>query len=68
MEHYKSVRTLVGTSYALGEELAKKSIVTDITIHYDEPPMIAVWTTPKGSEDERLTIVIPYHAVELLVK
>lgn len=69
MEHFKTVTTLLDTSYTLGEKLTHKQVVTDISISYnDEPLTVDVWTTPEDSEDEKLTVVIPYHAVELLVK
>jgi hypothetical protein len=68
MRSFKSVTTLLGTGYKLGDELLSVgTIVTDITIDYeDDPLVIRIWVSAEG-KDESLAIEIPYHAVELVV-
>lgn len=70
MEHFKTVHTLVGTSYRLGEKLGIPTTeVSDITIDYGETPLVVtIWTKLDENHDEVWHVIIPYHAVELLVK
>lgn len=70
MEHFKSVCTLSNTTYRVGEKLGIPTTeVSDISIGWDdEQLLVAVWTKEDEYHDEVLHILIPYHAVELLVK
>jgi hypothetical protein len=69
IRHVKSVRTLLGTNYRVGEKLGNPvKIVSDIVIDYEETPHeVEVWVGEDGSK-EALFVIIPFHAVELLVK
>jgi hypothetical protein len=70
IRHVKSVRTLSGTNYRVGEKLGNPAKeVSDITIDYEDTPHeVEVWVLDNENEGEKIFVIIPYHAVELLVK
>lgn len=70
IRHIKSVRTLAGTSYRVGEKLGNPvTEVSDITLDYeDSPHEVEVWIKDEENDSEKLFVIIPYHAVELMVK
>lgn len=66
---YKSVRTLSETSYTIGESLLGDRVISDVTLDYENEPLeVEVWAKKEDGDNERVFVVIPYHAVELLVK
>jgi hypothetical protein len=68
MPQYKSVVTLSGTSYVVGRLLTETKIISDITTNenWGDHLVVTVWTST--DDHEVRTVIIPYHAVELLVK
>ena len=68
MKHYTRVITLEGTSYTLGELISTDNRVTDIVLDTigGELLSVMIWTTTDNTE--KIAVVIPYHAVELLVR
>jgi hypothetical protein len=70
IRHVKSVHTLGGTDYHVGEKLGNPVVeVSDITIDYNDlPNEVEVWVLDNENEGKKRFVIIPYHAVELLVK
>jgi hypothetical protein len=71
MSSYRSVSTLLNTTYTVGDVIGKGTI-SDITIDecWGDNLAITVWARPTTplSASETTAIIIPYHAVELMVK
>jgi hypothetical protein len=68
---YRSVSTLLNTTYIVGDVIGKGTI-SDITVeeYWGNNLAVTVWarpTTPLNAS-KTTAIIIPYHAVELLVK
>lgn len=71
MTSYRSVSTILDTTYTVGDVIGKGTI-SDITIEecWGDNLAVTVWarpTTPLNAS-EITAVIIPYHAVEVLVK
>lgn len=66
MKTYMTVITLNNNSYSCGKMWDETSIVTDITIDDIDPDIIVIWAS--ADNQERKVAIIPYHAVEMLIR
>jgi sporulation protein YlmC with PRC-barrel domain len=69
MPQFKSIDTILGTNYTVGDSLAKGK-VSDITLdeNWGEHLVVTVWVRRSPEASEISAVIIPYHAVELLIK
>jgi hypothetical protein len=66
MKHYTRVQTISENNYVVGERWDDERTISDITIDDDVPESVDIWASTDNQE--RRVAMIPYHAVELLVK
>lgn len=71
MPEFKSVSTILDTTYTVGDVIGKGTI-SDITVEekWGGHLVVTVWARPTTliSASETTAVIIPYHAVEVLVK
>jgi hypothetical protein len=69
MPQFKSIDTILGTNYTVGDSLAKGE-VSDITLEegWKNYLVVTVWVRRSPEASEVSAVIIPYHTVELLVK